>query len=178
MYAAIQGDETMTLRLLKANANREFMDSKGKTAAFWALSKNYDSIVSLINNDPRKCSLFDVIAKGDLQSTIALLKQGIDVNIKRNNYKVDESIASPLIEGLHLETPLICASRFQRIDIVTLLCKAPDIKINDSDCDGRTALFYASNANNEDIIITLLKKGATSTYYDINGDTIKNYKLL
>jgi ankyrin repeat protein len=178
MYAAIQGDETMILRLLKNNANRDFIDSKGKTAAFWASSKNYDSVVSLINNDPKKVSIFDVIANGDLQSTIALLKQGIDVNIKRNYFKSSDSIASPLIDGIHLETPLICATRYQRIDIVTLLCKAPDIKINDSDCNAKTALFYASIANNEDIIITLLKKGATSTYYDINGETIKNYKLL
>ena len=179
MYAAISGDEILTLRLLKAGAKRDVVDCNGKTALFWASSKNFDSVASLINNDPKVISIFDVISKGDIQSTIALLKQGIDPNIKRNYMnKIDESIAIPTIEGVFLETPLICACRYERVDIVNLLCKAPDIKINDSDCKGWTALFYASHSNNEDVIITLLKKGATSTFYDISGETVKNYKLL
>lgn len=176
MYASIQGDETLTLRLLRAGANRDLIDCNGKNALYWAINKNHESIVSLINNDPKKISIFDTIAKHDLHSTIALLKQGVDPNIKRNHLKIDDTIALPTLEGIHLETPLICASRYGRADIVSLLCKAPDIKINDSDCRGWTALFHASN--NEDIIIMLLKRGATSTFYDIKGESPKSYKLL
>ena len=35
-----------------------------------------------------------------------------------NFIKNDDNIAIPLIDGIHLETPLICASRYQKIDIV------------------------------------------------------------
>lgn len=137
MYASIQGNESMTLRLLKHGADRNCIDSCGKNAIYWAKLKNYDNIVSIINNDPKIVSIFDVICKGDLQSTIGLLKQGIDVNIKRNNYnKNDDNIAVPSTDGIHLETPLICASRYNKIDIVNLLLRSPDIKINDSDCKG------------------------------------------
>lgn len=56
------------------------------------------------------------------------------------------------------ETPLIVACRFNMIDIVQLLLKSPDIKINLPDVQqGWTPLFHAAAEGHEAIVLKLLR---------------------
>ncbi len=61
-----------------------------------------------------------------------------------------------LVEG---ETPLIVAAKYNRIEVLSLLLKCPEIEINLPDAHGWTALFHAAVAGNEEIVLILIKAG-------------------
>jgi len=67
------------------------------------------------------------------------------------------------------ETPLCIASYYGRRDVVRLLLKAPNIKVNQSDAQGWTPLHYAAYINYEDIIIRLLKAKCNRRSIDLTG---------
>jgi ankyrin repeat protein len=68
------------------------------------------------------------------------------------------------------ETPLMVAAMCARTDILTLLLRAPNIKVNIRDKEkGWTALFYAAEIGSEECVLMLLKAGANRKAMDAQG---------
>lgn len=144
MYAATRGDESTVVALLKAGADRNLRDIGGKDAQSWATERGFENISSILRSDPHISNIHEIIKAGDFASAVALFKQGVDPNL----------------EAQGGETPLIIASKFNRIDIVSLLLKSPDIQVDHQDFNGRTALFYSAINGHQDVCVLLLRAGA------------------
>lgn len=69
------------------------------------------------------------------------------------------------------ETPLCIACYYGRRDVVRLLLKAPNIKVNQTDAQGWTPLHYAAYMNYEDVVIRLLKVKCNRRIFDLTGRT-------
>lgn len=69
------------------------------------------------------------------------------------------------------ETPLMVAARYNRLDMIQLLIRAPDIRLDLIDSAlGWTALFHAASVGHEDALLLLLKAGAARYVRDVQGD--------
>jgi ankyrin repeat protein len=76
------------------------------------------------------------------------------------------------------ETPLIVASRYNRLEILALLLKAPNIDVNLTDTYGNTALFHAAFKGNEESILLLLKAKVTRKPLNKKKQTPVDYALI
>lgn len=92
--------------------------------------------ISTVNEEKTIISYDDVtplcvaIIKGDIEVVKKFVEYGTDVNQKSN--------------GL---TPLMIAARSNKVEIVKFLLENPNIKINEKDSNGFTALKYAELSN-------------------------------
>lgn len=92
--------------------------------------------ISVVNKEKTTISLDDVtplcvaIIKGDLEIVKKFIEYGVDVNQKSN--------------GL---TPLMIAARSNKVTIVKYLVENCNVKINEKDSNGFTALKYAELSN-------------------------------
>ncbi|WP_348811760.1 ankyrin repeat domain-containing protein [Flavobacterium maritimum] len=92
--------------------------------------------ISVVNKEKTTISLDDVtplcvaIIKGDLEIVKKFIEYGVDVNQKSN--------------GL---TPLMIAARSNKATIVKYLVENCNVKINEKDSNGFTALKYAELSN-------------------------------
>lgn len=145
-------------------------------------------IKDILSNDPERVFVQDIIRRNDFSGVVAMLKQGASVNDqrttlhkeiavipdktdKRSSKKVKDaapSLAETFING---ETPLIVAACFNRMEIITLLFKAPDLIVDLPDIGGWTALFHAANAGHEDVVLLLLKAKANRKHLDNHKKT-------
>lgn len=191
MYAASQGNEAMVLKLLRSKADRSLKDNAGLTAADWAARGRYDSLQRLLLNDPSKIFVHDLIRDGDYVAVLGMFRQGSNPNQQRyfarpleqiliasgkqqqyqeeGHFKIGNAKElPPFIPG---ETPLIVASIYKKVDVMQLLLRAPEIKINLPDAQGWTPLFHAMNSGNEEGMLILLKAGASRRAQDLMGRT-------
>lgn len=92
--------------------------------------------ISVVNKEKTTISYDDVtplcvaIIKGDLEIVKKFIEYGVDVNQKSN--------------GL---TPLMIAARSNKVTIVKYLVENCNVKINEKDSNGFTALKYAELSN-------------------------------
>jgi ankyrin repeat protein len=93
-----------------------------------------------------------------LQVCKILLAAGVNPNVR------DQSAAS-------IGTPLGAAAYRGNVDVVVLLLSQPDIKLNETDADGYTALMWAVQHDEFDIADMLLKAGASVQPVNRFGDT-------
>jgi ankyrin repeat protein len=93
-----------------------------------------------------------------LQVCKILLAAGVNPNVR------DQSAAS-------IGTPLGAAAYRGNVDVVVLLLSQPDIKLNETDADGYTALMWAVQHDEFDIAAMLLKAGASVQPVNRFGDT-------
>jgi ankyrin repeat protein len=135
MYAAARGDESSVIKLLKKGADRWIKDLNGNNASFFADKYGFTALATLLRNDPSRTLVHDVIRKNDFDSVVALFKQNVDPNMQRM-IDISSSIESTKDDIINHETPLIVAARYNRVEILSLLLKAPDIKINLADSKG------------------------------------------
>ena len=162
MYAAANGDEDMTLFLLKLGANRHKSDNEGRTAAKWAKQSNHSSIYMILLCDPAISSVHEAIREGNKDATIAFFKQEPNPNIRYFSSIDNNSVStSKSREGiLDGECPIIVAAKFGRLEIIRLLFRAPEIEIDNVDTFGKTALMHAAERGHESVLLLLLKHRA------------------
>ncbi len=79
---------------------------------------------------------------------------------------------------IKLKPPLICAIHLRKRASLEALLKHPDIQVEATDAHGKTALWYAVNQNDEDLVKVLLSYGANACALEASvleacGDGIK-----
>lgn len=185
MYAASHGDEQVVLSLLSKKADRYLQDINGYDASRLAAKNEHESLSVLLYHDPQIVFIHDVIRRNEYAAVISMFKQSVDPNYVRNindskfnseevkllwktsavkedtrlqlydRYKVSRK---ELIDG---ETPLIVAAAYNRMDVLKLLLRAPEIKPDMCDVNRRTALYHGAIRGHEEIVLVLLKAGAS-----------------
>jgi ankyrin repeat protein len=91
MFASARGDESVVLLLLYHGADRWVLDSGGYIAAAWAESRSRESITVILKHDPARIWIQDVIRNNDFAAVVAMLKQKVDVNLRRFTKHVPNS---------------------------------------------------------------------------------------
>lgn len=139
-----------------------------KPALHTAASYGNSEIVKLILAEPS----VDVSAFSSLE--LAILK-GDAKEVKRLLTNQSSDINKKSVVG---DTPLICASKLNHIEIVEMLLSAPEIDVNATNEQGNTALSEAAAEGNMDAVKLLLKtpgidinKGSTPP---INGAAFRD----
>ncbi len=94
--------------------------------------------------------------KSSVKGAVGNIPAGVDPNSLEIQLilEIDPFDQERFIQG---ETPLMVAARYNRIEIISLLLKAPTIDINLSDSYGHSALFHAAIKGNEEAVLLLLK---------------------
>ena len=170
MIAARAGHQEMVRYLIKKGAQVTEPDNSGRSAINCAGQGGHIKIIEYLLSCGAKINdinLLDVMAHGDnAQDIINLcISHGADINKEyETGYRA------------YTKTLLIQALEENNIELVSYLIKN-GAKVNMEDCDGRTALHYAVNADHPDkkqIVQLLLDNGA-----DINiKDGITNETAL
>ncbi len=110
-----------------------------------------------INIDVRRYDgatpLFSAVQNNHTEIVKLLLSKGADVNI-------------PLIEGT---TPLCHAAYQGNVDVVKQLLQVPDIQVDQATGEKVTALFFACQEENKEIVKLLLEKKADPNILDVAG---------
>lgn len=84
MLAAARGSESMVLSLLRRGADRHLRDTGARTALDMAKAGGHSAgLLHVLQYDPREVWLHDVIRAKDFRAVVALLKQRVDVNVRR-----------------------------------------------------------------------------------------------
>ena len=98
-----------------------------------------------------------------------------DINIIQN--RINRNINLDFCNN-YGETPLILATINNQNDIVKKLCDYGKININCIDYEGYTALYYAVENNNYEIVESLLSNGANYNIILTNGKTPMSYAYM
>lgn len=162
-HAAMNGQVETVLLLLKHRANRKSLDFKRKSACDVAIMKGHLQIAAIIQADPFHVFIHDVCSTGKILLVKALLMQGCPVNFK------DER------PGTNQITPLIAACMHGKSDLIKMLLKEPDIRIDEQDGLGRTALMMAASVGALNCTVILLSNGCNRSLKDNLGKTAKDY---
>jgi ankyrin repeat protein len=99
MFAAARGDESVVLLLLSRGADRWVLDSQGYIALAWAESRKRESIACILRHDPARVWVHDVIRNNDFAAVIGMLKQNVDINLRRYTKLVPHSPAASVAVG-------------------------------------------------------------------------------
>ena len=158
MIAIEKGNINVATFLIEHGANVDLKDDRGDTALHYAVSRY---ILHNCNDSLKVCS--------------CLIKHGADVNGCNNNKGPNNR-----------RTPLMIASRYGRVDVMTLLIKhGADVNIQDK--EGETALHYAvdrhtpltlgSRYGQVDVMTLLIKHRADVNLQDKNGETALHHAV-
>ena len=79
MYAAAVGNVDLVLPLLRAGADRDREDAKGRNAEDWGASRGNDWPGWIIKTDPGKMSVVDAALSSNPKTVQALVAQGCKV---------------------------------------------------------------------------------------------------
>ena len=101
-------------------------------------------------------TIFAAVEAGDTDAVARLLAQGADVNGTLNSAG----------EG---KTPLMAAAAHNRLELIQPLVTAGAVVDQQEKPGGNTALFYAAQLDNTDIVQMLLEEGADPDLQDENG---------
>lgn len=114
----------------------------------------------VVASDNLTTQLFEASKSGNIDEVKSVIKQGVDVNSKGDQYG---------------ETVLLLASLFGRLDIVRLLIdNGADVNMQSK--NGSTALMRATeNKSNIEIVRFLIEKGADVNTKDSDGKTAYHY---
>jgi ankyrin repeat protein len=100
--AATRGEENLVLLLLKYGADRYIRDHSGHDAVHWAVTQGHHSIAVILRHDPDLIFVHDLIRKNDFEAVVAMFKQGVDVNLRREKLFVSNALVfSEEIDGSH-----------------------------------------------------------------------------
>ena len=158
MIAIESGNINVATFLIEHGANVHLKDDRGDTALHYAISRY---ILHNCNDSLKVCS--------------CLIKHGADVNGCNNNKGPNNR-----------RTPLMIASRYGRVDVMTLLIKhGADVNLQDK--EGETALHHAvdrhtplmlgSRYGQVDVMTLLIKHRADVNLQDKNGETALHYAV-
>lgn len=169
--ASAYGNRKLVEQLLKANADPNYRDAMGATPLANAVFSGSKALVKLliksgadINGHSLEDSTPLMIACGrqNIDMVKLLIKNGADVNLQSTNG------VTPIILAATADAEQNDISASTNL-IKTLLQKKADI--NHRDSQGRTALHYAVEGENKDILLFLLNNRADPKLTDNNQQT-------
>ena len=154
MYAAAVGNMDLVLPLLRAGANRDRADAKGRKAQDWGASRGNDWPGWVIMTDPRKISVVDAALSINPKTLQALVAQGC---------KVTERAIG--------QTSLIAAAKSCHIEVLDVILEQAAKETNEmqgnlfefleaEDDNSETALVASSRLGHVPVVLRLLKAGA------------------
>lgn len=164
-HAAVQGNESAVLLLIKSGISRTALDKQGKSAINVATAVGQLQIAAIIEADPYCVHIHDMCEKGKLLMISALLKQGCPPTYR------DERL------GMLAQTPLMAACSGGKADAVKMLLRSESVVEgkDDVDTNGMTALMRAAKAGALDCTAQLLNVGADRNLKDKEGLTARDH---
>jgi ankyrin repeat protein len=159
---ALQKDQSLeTLNTVEANIAESLLknadpnvreDETGETALFWALRERRSLLVKMLLQRGAIVTLKDRTGEtplheavnSDVETVEQLLKKGADINAVSN-------------DGT---SPLIAAAKVGEKEVVRRLLAVAGVKVSAGDSDSWTALHFAVNRGDSDIVTLLLEAGA------------------
>jgi len=193
---ALKNNNPEVAKLLIDNgANVNITKNLRESSLHWAVEKGYKEVVQLlINKDASleyRCwgsqtPLHIAALKGNKEIVKLLIKKGADVNAKNQHGETALDLANKLNntnvkELLELLTdnqyPLHKAAWYGKIDsngkieVAKLLTANPNIKIDEKYKNDRTALHYAVEEGNIEVVKELIKHGADANITDSEVNT-------
>jgi len=181
MYAAQKKSLPLVSLLLRHGADRDRRCARGKTAldhvedarATPAAEEAAEAaeatrvlrqLRELLSVDPGKVLLVEAAARGDAVKVSALLAQGASPNQRR-------WLRSKAGWHLELSTPLIAAAAYDCAATADVLLRARNVDVDAANPLGQTPLMYAAMRGSADMLLRLLKAGATRGLCDRHGRT-------
>ena len=131
MYAAAVGNMDLILPLLKADADREGVDAKGRNAEDWALSKGKEWASWVIKTDPEKISVVGAAMGSNPKVLQALIAQGCSVVARSGG-----------------QTALIAAAKCGHVEVLDVLLEQAS-----KEEGGRSDFIEAEDDNSETALI-------------------------
>lgn len=193
-----KGDVDYVKQLVKAKADVNQADFRGRTALWEAVRRGYIDCVQLLlkagadvnkADEDGQTPLIDAVGRCDISCVKLLLKAGADVN------EADIWMRTPLLEAVLFgkgsapcvkllleagadvnqvgkpgQTPLLVAIGQDDRDSVKLLLEA-GTDVNLADNQGGTPLLEVSGTGDQQFFPMLLKAGADVNHADANGQT-------
>ncbi len=153
--------EQMILLLLSRGVDRYVSTPDGQTALSLAKMRNIQSVVDILEYDPKRSSICLAAASCDWGQVKALHKQRVSLNSR--HYIRTRA-------GWHHEnfTPLLACCSHNHVRLMQwLLESGADVNVGNG--MGQTPLMYASVQGQEELILSLLKAGAIRSCTDVQG---------
>ncbi|MFI4956221.1 MAG: ankyrin repeat domain-containing protein [Gammaproteobacteria bacterium] len=159
------------LNLMRPDTEGELAVFDSPSSPFYGSSPLYGALKNPTSND---------------NTTVTMIAQGAHVNSEDSrgetplNLAITEGRGESVIRALldnganintlnmHGYAPLHLAIKCKRLEIVTLLLNQKDIHASILDGASRTALYYAVNINQPDLVAQLSKRGVTLSNGDIH----------
>ncbi|XP_065336569.1 uncharacterized protein LOC135937349 [Cloeon dipterum] len=170
-YAAKSSNLDIVRELIENGADTKLTDNKGKHALHHSRRKNIFDFIFEKNRDLARAKLINgntilhSAAKHDIvsDSLFSWLKElnEVDLNAKNNLN----------------ETALLLACKKRSWKFAKQLLLAEDVEINTVDLEGRTALHYAAQCRDLDIVRELIEKGADIKLTDKKGKNTLHHAL-
>jgi ankyrin repeat protein len=166
MWACYKNRLECVKLLLKSNANPNAQCKNSICCLSWACGRGYVEIVNeLLDSRNIKVNLQDqnsstpllwAARKGNLNIVKALLQKEADPNLA----------------GMYAITPLIASIKFGHSEIAMYLASLSNVNLNHIDKDGNTALQISCKNGYENVVLSLLEKGAYINTPNLKGDSI------
>ncbi|APD91133.1 hypothetical protein BM524_15730 [Alteromonas mediterranea] len=149
---------------------------------------------SSLNMDTLKARYFDAAREGDSAMLAAFYQAGLDVNVADEkgytalilaayhghtetvNFLIGEASANPCQEDNRGNTALMGAIFKGHVSVAKQLVFA-DCNIDEENAQGQTALMFASLFDRQEIINTLIDKGANPAHTDKAGNSVADIAL-
>lgn len=146
------------------------------------------------NMETLKARYFDAAREGDSAMLGAFYQAGLDVNVADEkgytalilaayhghtdtvNFLIDEANANPCQEDNRGNTALMGAIFKGHVSVAKQLVFA-DCDIDEENAQGQTALMFASLFDRQEIINTLIDKGANPAHMDKAGNSVADIAL-
>ena len=171
---AARGNHIETVRYLIANgANLQLENDKGSTPLYWAVRYGYTELVEILAREgkanvrqERKLGLVAPIilasALGYHETVKVLLENGADANVKIR----------------HDQTALHVAAAEGTNQVVEVLLKSGNVDVDHGDCNGNTAILFATKAGNIGTMKLLADHGANLDCKNKMGQSIWDFAML
>ncbi|RYH12609.1 ankyrin repeat domain-containing protein, partial [archaeon] len=178
-YACYHHNENMILTLLAAGVNRYHVDHDGHVARDYLANPytlsvynyasihtdppakaNPDSLFILMSVDPKKTYIHEYIYNKDYKATVAMLKQGVDVNHARYTLAINSPMIGSIPIYMDAQPPAPSHTTSPNTAARKRRSSAKQPPIPDLDTlfiEGETPLIAAAKVNALDIIKLLLK---------------------
>ncbi|XP_057584834.1 2-5A-dependent ribonuclease isoform X2 [Hippopotamus amphibius kiboko] len=157
----------------KAKQDQERIRKGGATALMDAAEKGHVEVVEILLHKMQA----DVNARDNMGRNAliyALLNSDIE-KVKAVTRLLLGCNADVNVRGEGKKTPLILAVEKKNLDLVQMLLEQKHIEINDTDSEGRTALWSAVELNLKEIAQLLCHRGASTDCGDLVAIATRNY---
>jgi len=199
VMACGEGDLEFVQTLIKSGIDINRIDQEGFTPLMMATSENQAEIVSYLLKNGADVNLvsggwtalIEAADQGSLESMKLLIDAGAEVNYyagMSSPTAITMAASEGKLESLKLlidngadingygksMAPLHIAAEENKTDVIDYLV-SKNVKVNNRDASGRTALMYAAAEGNKQAVIKLIEAGADISMVDQYGATASVY---